>query len=96
MHDEAVLAAGFFQKLEEEVAASSSTEVRLTAIAAAGNEMQIPCAVVAVESPSSPDHSTRRGWNLAVIPGHSGGDEAHSFAKDANEWGTRLLVNPLA
>jgi len=50
VHDEAVLAAGFFQKLEEEVAASSSTEVRLTAIAAAGNEMQIPCAVVAVES----------------------------------------------
>jgi hypothetical protein len=27
VHDEAVLAAGFFQKLEEEVAASGSTEL---------------------------------------------------------------------
>ena len=49
MHDEAVLAAGFFQKSKENVAPPGRTQMRLTAVAAAGDEMQVPGPVVAVQ-----------------------------------------------
>jgi hypothetical protein len=34
-------------------------------------------------------YSVQRGATRPVIPNHSDGDETHSFAKCANEWGTR-------
>lgn len=49
VHHEAVLAAGFFQKSKENVAASGRTQMRLTAVAATGYKMQVPRPVVAVQ-----------------------------------------------
>jgi hypothetical protein len=49
VHNEAVLAAGFFQKGEEKIAAPGCTQMRLTAVAAAGYEMQVSGPVVAVQ-----------------------------------------------
>jgi len=49
VHDEAVLVAGLFQKGKENVAAPGRTQMRLTALAAAGYEVQIPGPVVAVQ-----------------------------------------------
>ena len=60
VHHEAVLAAGFLQKSKEKVAASGRTQMRLTAVAAAGYEMQVPGPVVAAAAPSSPHHITHR------------------------------------
>jgi hypothetical protein len=37
--DEAVLAAGFFQNFQEEVAAAGTSQMRLTVVAATGNEV---------------------------------------------------------
>jgi len=49
VHDEAVLVAGLFQKGKENVAAPGRTQMRLTALAAAGYEVQVPGPVVAVQ-----------------------------------------------
>ena len=50
VHHEAVLAAGFFQKGKEKIAPAGRAQMRLTAVAAAGNEMQVPVPVVAMQS----------------------------------------------
>lgn len=46
----AILLARFFQKSQEKVPTLARTELRLAMVAAAGNEMQVPVAVVAVQS----------------------------------------------
>ena len=38
---------------------------------------------------SSLDQSSPKGSGLTVISKHFYGDNTHSFAEDANEWGTR-------
>jgi hypothetical protein len=58
VHHEAVLAAGFLQKGKEKVAASGRTQMRLTAVAAAGYEMQVPGPVVAVQPFVTRSHYT--------------------------------------
>jgi hypothetical protein len=53
--DEAVLATRFFQDLQEKVAALDGAQLRLAAIATAGNEMQVLSAIIAMETFGHPD-----------------------------------------
>ena len=77
VHHEAVLAAGFFQKAKENVAAPGRPQMRLAAVATAGYEMQVPGPVVAVQALRHPITLHVRVGTGTVIPEHCAGDEAH-------------------
>src|SRR5882672_1331942 len=94
MHDEAVLAASFFEDFQEQVATFGGFQLRLPPEATTGYKMQVLIAVVSDESFGHAAQSKDRGRGLSVILIPRDGDETHSFAKYANEMGHPRIPGP--
>jgi len=90
MDNEPVFAASFFEDTEKEIAAFGGVQQRPAAITIARDKVQVVRSVVAVQAFGhyGTGLSARRCW-LAVTELQSRLWESHSFAKYANEWGTR-------
>jgi predicted DNA-binding protein len=67
--DEAILAAGFLQDFEEQVATEGGAEVRAAVVATAGDVVQIVVAVEAVETLRHGDEDKQKAESVDVMNG---------------------------
>jgi len=67
--DEAILAAGFLQDFEEQVATESSAELRATVVATAGDVVQIVVPVEALEALRHGEEDKQKAASVDVMNG---------------------------
>jgi hypothetical protein len=75
---EAVLAAGLFENLEEEIATPGGVELRLAAVAAASDEMQVAGAIITDEALGHAGKGKGSESSLDVMGLQGDGDSTHT------------------